>query len=117
MERNHEGAKRQFVHLSRAWYGKANLVNFKCTDRIQIGFYSDGGGTSGEFIIEWKPLCGKETPCLHVFDDAWDALYRFSDVLAKMAERDSEDITPREMCKLLVSCGVEDATPEEESHA
>lgn len=110
--KDHSDCKRQFVHLSRAWYGKATLQRETVMhDEINIGFYHTEGGTTGEFGIKWIELGNKEVPELRVFDDGWDALWCFSDLLKKMAEIDNENVTPANMCKLLISCGIEDATP------
>lgn len=110
MKRDHTGAVRAFSILSQAWYGAANLRSADYTDQISIGMYHLEGGTSGEFTVQWIPLLGRPFAQLQVFDDAWDALHQFQDVLAKMAERDKENITPEEFAELLLSCGVVDQT-------
>jgi hypothetical protein len=108
--KNHDGCNRGFTHLSEAWYGKACLANNDKVDELMIGFYHPDGGTTGEFAIRWTNLGGKITPRLEAFDDAWNALYEFRDVLAKLAEHDSEDMRPEAICALLVECGIEDMT-------
>jgi len=109
--KHHIGLKRGFHHLSAAWYGPANLAcDRECVDNVMVGFYHPEGGTSGEFCVSWERLGGKVTPVLRAYDDSWSALHQFSDVLAKMAEHDSEDMTPQAFCELLNSCGVEDMT-------
>ena len=108
--KKHDECKRGFTHLSAAWYGKACLADGEKVDEVMIGFYHPKGGTTGEFAIRWTHLGGKITPRLEAFDDAWHALYEFRDVLAKLAEHDSEDLPPADICALLVSCGVEDMT-------
>ncbi len=108
--KTHEGCKRGFNHLSAAWYGKECLNDNETVDKVIIGFYHPEGGTTGEFSIRWMSLSGKVTPLLEVFDDAWHALYEFRDVLAKLAEHDSEDMPPAVLCALLVECGIEDMT-------
>ncbi len=106
----HEGCKRQFVQLSRAWYSKACLVG-DTLDEVTMGFYHPDGGTTGEFQIRWIPLGGRDTPLLLAYDDAWSALYRFADVLKQLAWLDGANPSPEDVCALLVKCGIEDATP------
>lgn len=109
----HFGDFRGYSHLKQAYYGETILRNAEYINDVTIGFYDPDGGTSGEFCVRWYNLTGKITPCLEVFDNAWNALFCFSDVLQKMAEVDSEDITPEEFCKLLDDCGVLDKTKRE----
>jgi len=105
----HKDCKRGFIQLSRAWYADACL---KGIDDITIGFYHPEGGTTGEFSIKWEKLGGKVVPKLTAFDDAWDALLNFKDLLELMATVDSQNITPNEFCILLRSLGIEDRTKE-----
>lgn len=112
--KNHDGCKRGFTHLAASWYGKACLAHDQYVDQVTIGFYHPDGGTTGEFAIRWMNLSGKVTPYLKAFDDSWHALYEFHDVLAKLAEHDSENMPPEAICALLVQCGVEDMTRRQE---
>lgn len=109
--KDHTECKRKFINLSRAWYGDANLRGSEVLDEITIGFYHPDGGTTGEFTIRWIELGGEITPMLCSYDDSWDALWQFRDVLKKMVAKDGENPSPTEMCELLESCGIEDATP------
>lgn len=110
----HQGCRRQFIHLSRAYYAPVILAAKKnVVDEINIGFYHPEGGTSGEFHISWIKLGCGIAPRLEAFNDSWDALWQFRDVLEKMAAIDGQNITPDEFCHLLLSCGVEDVTPVE----
>lgn len=110
--KDHSECKRQFTQLSRAWYADANLRGSEVKDEITIGYYHLGGGTTGEFCIRWIELSKRPTPMLNAFEDSWSALWNFRDVLEKLADLDSENPTPEEICKVLVSCDVEDRTPE-----
>lgn len=107
----HTGCKRGFTQLAKAWYGEANLRNSKSIDRFSIGFYHPEGGTTGEFIIAYEELGGKIIPRLLAFDDGWDALFNFSDLIEAMAKVDDQNIPPDVFNKLLVSLGIEDMTP------
>ena len=114
---DHENCKRQFIHLSRAWYAKSSLANSRVDDEVMIGMYHPEGGTTGEFAIRWSDVGGKSVPMLCVFDDAWDAMMMFRDVLEVMASVDDQKVTPERFCELLIECGVEDATPEQSPFA
>lgn len=109
--KNHTDCKRQFIQLSRAWYADA-IRNTGIVDRITMGFYHKEGGTTGEFEIQWIKLCGSEKPKLSAFNDSWNAMWQFRDVLKAMAAMDGTDPTPDEICKMLISVGVEDNTPD-----
>jgi hypothetical protein len=113
MMADHSECKRQFRHLSRAWYGKEVLRDSKAVDEIMIGFYHPEGGSTGEFVIEWISMAGTLTPRLKAFDDSWSALWEFRDLLEIMAVHDGEDLTPEAMCGVLAGCGISDATATE----
>lgn len=113
MSKKHDGDNRGFYHLSRAWYGEVILENHAhdFVDEVMFGYYSGGGGTSGEMRMLWRNLGGKPTPQLEVFSDAWSALATFGDVIAELGKRDG--ITPPDFCALLLACGFTDLTPAE----
>jgi len=113
MMNKHDGCKRRFVHLARAWYGEANGIfnSGEPGDSISIGFDHPDGGSTGEFSIEWMWVGRDICPQLKVFDDGWDALWEFRDALEKMAALDGTNPGPEIICKLLESCGIEDTTP------
>lgn len=93
-----------------------------------FGYYSPDGGTSGEMAMRWydlnalpgeldrlfglAPTIKPPTPRLEVHCDAWHALNTFGDVIAALAKHDGEDITPAQLCALLVSLGFTDRTEE-----
>jgi len=107
----HSGDIRAFTQLSKAWYGPANLTDPRVLDRVNIGFYSPDGGTSGEFVIEWEKLAGKWTPRLSAYDDSWSALFNFQDVLKVMSEIDDQDVSPDYFCDKLENLGIKNETP------
>lgn len=103
---------RGFYHLSRAWYGKANLrVTADMIDEVMFGLYPEGGGTTGEMAMRWTHVGGKSTPRLEVFSDAWAALAEFQDVITELAKFDSKDPSPEMFCGMLVNLGFKDRTP------
>lgn len=110
--------KRQFVQLSRAWYGETCLRDSDVADKITTGLYAPDGGTVGEFDIRWIDLgLDSLSPKIEAFDDSWGVLWDFRDILEKLAELDDTDPTPEEICKLLLSCGFEDATQEKSPYS
>jgi hypothetical protein len=111
--KDHTGCKRGFSQLSRAWYGPESLVNSEYVDKANIGFYSNEGGTTGEFSVVWEKLAGNITPKLIAYDDGWNALFKFGDMLEFMAEIDGQDVSPDDFCKRLAALGIEDMTKTE----
>ena len=109
--KNHDGCKRGFYQLSKAWYGESNLRSTEKVDEITIGYYHPDGGTSGEFQISWEKLCGNIVPKLEVWDDGWSALSSFSDMIDFMATIDGENIAPDLFAENLRKLGIEDMTP------
>ena len=109
MTDKHEGCIRGFVIRSEAWYGK--LVHERGTiDEIMIGMYHTEGGTTGEFAVKWSIVGSEPTPRLEVFNDAWDALMRFDDLLRWMASVDDKHISPQDFAAALRMLGIRDLT-------
>jgi len=104
-----------FYHLSRSWYGEANLIHMRkdgIMDSITFGYYCSDGGTSGEMSMKWHNLRNNNCPSarLEVFEDSFHALGQFKDLIDKLAEVDSEEIQPKDFCDILLSCGFKDLT-------
>src|SRR5947208_395721 len=99
--KDHDGGERAFFHVSRAWYGyQIKMADY--ADEVILGFYSPDGGTSGEMRMRWYELGRSLTPRLEVFNNAWHALAQMQDLLTALADADNQDITPDELCRLLV---------------
>ena len=105
----HEGGKRCYIRSSKAWYN--NVVE---EIEIMVGIYYDEGGTSGEFRFRWTEIGNKLVPKLVCYDDSWNALSLFRDLLDKMAEIDDENITEPEFSKILDELGIFDKTEYEQ---
>ncbi len=105
---------RGFMILSESWYADANLKNAKYIDEIMFGLYPGDGneGTSGEMAMKWFDLQEGHpfAPRLEVFDDSWKILASFKDVIAKLAQVDGQNITPKQFAKLLTESGFRDLT-------
>lgn len=110
--KDHKGDFRGYTHLKRAWYGKTCLASFKegTLDEVTFGFYSRGGGTSGEMSMRWVELNREQTPQLIVWNDAWHTLWEFRNVIKALAEVDDQHITPEQFCDILNRCGFKDLT-------
>lgn len=110
--KDHEGCKRAYIRSSKAFYAKT-FPNEKIN--VVIGMYHPDGGTSGAFEVEWVDL-GSHELCarLKCFDDAWDALAQFKDLLHKMAELDDQNIQEPEFCSVLDELGIIDITEYEQ---
>lgn len=103
--------KRAYIRSSRAFYSR-----YLPSENIQVmvGLYHPEGGTCGEFEFEWVPLSNGTHARLKAFEDSWDALWQFQDLLQKMAEIDDTDIQEPEFCELLDSLGIVDITEYEQ---
>jgi hypothetical protein len=111
----HKDMIRGFCHFSEAWWADANMSYREDSfiDEIMLGFYGPGGDsyTTGEFGVRWTKIAGKLMTRLEVYDDAWETLAHFSDLLAEMAKLNGTDPTPAEFCKILKRLGIKDLTP------
>jgi hypothetical protein len=57
-------------------------------------------------------LGGKPYAQLAAFEDSWEALAQFGDVLKELVELGGTNHSPEKIVEMLLKCGVEDATPE-----
>jgi len=111
MDKHNECVK-GFVHLSEAYYGAANLPRGKVVDEVTFGYYHPDGGTTGEMSMVWHLLSSSSLPAakLECFEDAFDALSRFDNLINELGKCDGDNIQPKEFCKLLIKCGFVDNT-------
>lgn len=116
MKTKHDGCERGFIIRSEAWYGKSQNKP-ETLDEIMIGMYHHEGGTTGEFGVRWTTIGGHATPRLEVFNDAWDALQRFGDMLAWMASVDDKHISPQSFADALRGMGIKDLTERHNPYA
>ena len=103
-----DSTERTFIHLSRAWYGPANLgANTRYVDEVTL---------SDDINVRWYALQDDRPPApkLEAFDDSWAALAKMGDLLAWMATQDNKSITPSDFCRALERLGFTDATPIDE---
>jgi hypothetical protein len=110
---------RQYVVLSRAWYGEASLQYMRkegVVDQISVGHYSSGGGTTGEFIIEQhrfnQPRHGQLAVRVCLFDDAWHLLVHEAELFRRIGEL-PEGSSFEDVERVLQEVGFVDATPAE----
>lgn len=101
----HEGCEKGFFRATNAWYNR-QLDKIE----IQIGMYHPEGGTTGEFAVVWDKLGNELVPLLRAYDDSWEVLHLFSDIIAKMAEVDSKNISEEEFAQMLIDLGYKDLT-------
>lgn len=118
--------RKQFVVLSRAWYGETNLdLQSDLIDIISFGIYAlrDGfeEGCVAEALFEFCSIGCK----VQVFDDGWMLFAHCPDVFEKLAdlqphkdleafdELDKMPVSVDDVCRVLLECGFADATPTE----
>ena len=110
--KNHEGCRRAFHHSSKSWYG----IHLKKPPTVHFGMYHSDGSTSGEMAMEWTELPGAWVPELRVFDDGWNALSLFPDLIERLGDLDDENISDDDFVNLLLELGFEDITEYEDPH-
>lgn len=101
---------RGYYRTSKAWYA---TEKDKHEPRIEFGFYHKDGhrGTIGEMSMCWKYLNDKMVPYLYAFDDSWEVLSTFTDLLKEMFQWDNKNITEEQFVQLLNQTGFTDLTP------
>lgn len=109
--KDHKDCRRAFHWSSKAWYSKYNPPK---NPEIHFGMYHKDGSTSGEMAMVWNSLENKKIPQLCVFDDAWNALSLFTDLIQKLAGFDDENITEEKFIEILKEHNFEDITAYEE---
>lgn len=110
--KDHKGCTRGFHWFSQAFYARGGLSYREDTlDEFMIGMYDVvGGGTTGEFAIRWMKVGGNWTPRLEAFNDSWNALALFGDLLKGLSDLDCERPSPQVIYELLISLGIADLT-------
>ena len=116
MGTKHDDCIRGFTILSEAYYAKA-CQQKGTLDEIMVGMYHPDCGTTGEFGIRWKLVGNEASPRLEVFNDAWDALQQFGDLLKWMASVDGQRISPQEFAEALRGMGIIDRTERANPHS
>lgn len=109
----HKDMIRGFYHHNESYYAGVLPVIGGGVDQVMFGYYKPEGGSSGEMSMQWERLGGKVVPQLRCYDDAWDALSRFGDLIRRLADFDEKNISPSEFCNILKECGFQDLTHRE----
>ena len=91
-----------FMIMNKMYY--AQSID-RLVPQIMIGDYPDGGGTRGEFSIDWELLGGKLIPRLKVYDDAWKVLSEETTLLQKLGELNDKNSSQEDVSRMLVSIG------------
>jgi len=98
---------RGFHWSNKAWYAEANGIK---NGEITFGIYCTEGGCTGEMTMKWFELCGKLVPKLGAFEDSWNVLSSFKDVIDALGKVAGKNITEDEFVKILLGCGFTDLT-------
>jgi hypothetical protein len=89
---------RGFKWSNKAWYAEENGIK---NGLVHFGIYSLEGGTTGEMCMEWIDLGGKNVPTLNVFNDAWENLAGFKDIIDVLGSLDGKNITDADFVEML----------------
>jgi len=107
-----------FIILSQAWYAAANLAPpCEIIDEVRFALLAPKQGNTSEMAIQWINLNGNPPAKLVVYDDAWNALAAFPDVIQQLGEIGKKVPTPDDIASILKKCGFVDATPRERATA
>lgn len=101
-----------FNHFNQAWYASASRLPGEL-DRVTIGWYYKGGGCDGEFSMVWELLGGKVAPRLCMYSDSWGCFESMRELFDGLRLFDDTDMTPAQLCGLLVNLGYYDVTARE----
>lgn len=104
-------AVKAFMIPHEAWYKSVVLGE----PHIYIGFYCEGGGTDGEFKIEWNNI-GIQ---LLAYNDSWNVLSQMPELIELMGRIDREELNPTisEFAEMLKELGYKDFTEREQPTA
>jgi len=95
---------------SEATYAESSLHVMNCVENIMFGYYHPKGGTTGEMSMTWQVLGKDLVPYLKCYDDAFEALSTFKNVINAIAELDNKNMTPMQFREILDHCGFKDET-------
>lgn len=105
---------RAFILSNEAWYAQVGDKVLIPETEVMFGEYDlKDGGCRAEMKMGWETLAGEKVPCLRVFDDSWELLAEFQDVIQVLGKLDDKCITPRQFADLLLSLGFQDITERE----
>lgn len=117
MSEPHAGMVLGFVQSREAWYSASVHAHWDHDrDQLLIGEYYPraGGGTSGEFSIEWSTIGGESTPEISMYEDSWLLLRRHPRLflaLANLVEGDPDPPPTRaQVVAALLGAGLVDLT-------
>lgn len=114
-----EEIRREYTVLSRAWYGDASLRYLQSqgiVDEINVGHFSSGGGTTGEFKIElhkFMQASNSYAVRVCIFDDAWHLLVHEAELFQRIGSL-PRDSSLADVERVLQEIGFRDATPTKE---
>lgn len=109
----HDSDIKGFVWYSETWYSKNIPLSEHIKDKLTIGFYSEEGGTSGEFQMDWEYLSGEVVMRLKAYNDGWSALVNMPELLEYMKDIDNQNIPIEQFVKKLIDLGFKDRTKRE----
>lgn len=103
-KKNDDDIVRGFMLMHKCGY------DHKTKPEILVGLYARSGGTQGEFTMLWEEISGKLSPCISLFDDAWQLFEAFSDLFKELSNIQGTDPSAEIIEKLLLRLGYEDFT-------
>ena len=102
--------KKQFIWLTKAWYGRSTLKAWAGRDLLDEVALMDGESGS-EFAVRWYSLDGNPCPRIEAFCDAWAFLADCPEVTALLKRHDPSGLAPEDFVRGLKDLGWADITP------
>lgn len=95
---------RGYHRISKSWYANKNEDT-----EVMFGMYSKEGGCRAEMKMQWIEL-GEPTPQLKSFNDSWELLSEFKDLIDELAKHGNKRISEEKFCSILDKLGFKDLT-------
>lgn len=103
--------KKEYIVLSKAWYGKPSLEDENCVEEITLVVSDDDDILLGDISVQWLELNNELCAKINMFYDTWKIFSVCNDLFLTLSKFDNEPVSVKEFIKCLEKCGFEDVTP------
>lgn len=104
-----EVAVKGFYQFSKSSYYEALKNNMDYIEQFNIGLYYPSGGCVCEFSVTWVMLGEQVVANLSMYDDAWEHIDEFKDLLLALKEIGNH-AQPTDIISKLIELGYENQT-------
>lgn len=103
--------RKEYIVLSKAWYGKPCLEDEKCVEEITLTVSDDDDVLLGDISMQWLLLNNRLCAKINMFYDTWKLFSICNDFFLELSKFDNEEVSVQEFIDCLNSCGFTDSTP------